>query len=122
MIITVYIDGCGGADPKYGFYIKETGKSFVAKCQSITNDKIPEYLALKSALEWLIQESAQNDDITIYSDFETMVHQVNNKYSINNDDIRVLVQEIWPMIKVFSSLKIEWMSRKENLAGKMLGS
>ncbi len=122
MAITIYVDGCGGSDPKYGFFVKETGKSFVTKCAAGPNDKVPEYLALKSALEWLVSESAQNNDITIYTDFKTLVDQVNHESAINNDELRNIVTEMWPIIQTFSSLEIRWISRKENPAGKMLGS
>ena len=122
MVITVYVDGCGGDDPRYGFYIKETGKTSIVKCRQIANDKIPEYLALKHALEWLKAERVQDQDIIIYSDLQSLIGHVNHQFGINNDDIRELVTAIWPIVNEFSSLKIEWISRKENLAGKMLGS
>lgn len=122
MAITVYVDGCGGDDPKYCFYVKESGKSYISKCRDVVNDKIPEYMALKSALEWLKAERAQNNDITIYSDVQSLVGHINHEFAINNDEIRSLVLEMWPMTNEFNSLKIEWISRKENLAGKILGS
>lgn len=121
-MITIYVDGGGGDDPKYGFYVNETGKSVFERCSNTSNDKIPEYLALKSALEWLEAESAYGQEIVIYSDCETLVCHMNQKCGINNDDIRDLVRAMLPMVKKFSSLEIKWVPREENLAGKLLGS
>lgn len=126
-MITVYIDGGGGSngtDPKYGFYVEETGESCVKKYggQITDNDKIPEYLALKLAFGWLLSEGRQSEKIVMRSDLESLVKQVNHEADINNDEIRDIIREIWPMRQEFKDFKLEWVEREKNLAGKMLGS
>ena len=63
MAISVYVDGSGGPNGGYGYFVKETGNSFYEKASNITNNQA-EYMAIISALE----RFAGNADITIYSD------------------------------------------------------
>lgn len=127
MALTVYVDGCGGEDPKYCVFIEKTAEIHIEKCPAeIANnkglDKIPEYMALRYALKWLIEKGHLHEAITIYSDVQSLVDHVSLKSGINNDAIRDIMREVLPMIKKFDSLTVKWVSRKENLAGKMLGS
>ncbi|MSV26125.1 MAG: ribonuclease HI, partial [Nitrosarchaeum sp.] len=41
---------------------------------------------------------------------------------INNEKLRELAREAWTLIGKFSKITLLWVPRKENLAGKMLGS
>ncbi len=117
MLISVYVDGSGGEDSGYGFYIKETGKSFYEKKPNITNNQA-EYLAIIAALKSV----KSDEDIVIYSDSKNTIAQLNHENAINNDQLRSLAREAWELIAKFSNLKLVWIPRKENLAGKMLGS
>lgn len=117
MSISVYVDGSGGEDSGYGFYIKETGKSFYEKKHNITNNQA-EYLAIITALKSV----KPDEDIVIYSDSKNTIAQLNHENAINNDQLRILAREAWELIANFSNLKLVWIPRKENLAGKMLGS
>jgi ribonuclease HI len=62
------------------------------------------------------------DKITIYSDSKNTVSQLNHEFAINNEQLRKLAQEAWSLIGKMPNLTITWIPRKENLAGKMLGS
>ena len=37
MTLSVYVDGSGGSDPGYGFFVKETGESYYEKKPNITS-------------------------------------------------------------------------------------
>ena len=39
MVISVYVDGSGGANSGYGYFVKETGESFYEKKPNITNNQ-----------------------------------------------------------------------------------
>lgn len=117
MPMSIYVDGSGGEDSGYGFYIKETGKSFYEKKPNITNNQA-EYLAIITALKSVKPDEA----IVIYSDSKNTIAQLNHENAINNDQLRILAREAWELIPKFSNLKLVWIPRKENLAGKMLGS
>ncbi len=118
MKISVYVDGSGGPNGGFGFFVKETGESFYEKKSEITNNQA-EYMAIISALKKFVDT---DNEITIYSDSKNTVNQLNHEFAINNEKLRDLARESWVIIAKFSNLFIVWIPRKENLAGKMLGS
>ena len=118
MEISIYVDGAGGENSGYGFFIKETGESFYENKSGLTNNQA-EYHAIIIALK-KFQDST--DKITIFSDSKNTVNQLNHEFAINNEKLRDLARESWLIIGKFSNLSIVWIPRKENLAGKMLGS
>jgi len=118
MAISIYVDGSGGNNSGYGFFVKETGESFYDKKPDITNNQA-EYLAIISALKKFVEN---NKEISIYSDSKNTVNQLNHEFAINNEQLRILAREAWSLIAKFSKIKISWVPRGENLAGKMLGS
>ena len=92
--------------------------SFYKKEPNITNNQA-EYMAIISALK---KFSGTIDEIIIYSDSKNTVSQLNHEFAINNDQLRTLARETWDLIAKFPNLKINWIPRNQNLAGKMLGS
>jgi len=118
MVISVYVDGSGGENSGYGYFVKETGESFYEKKSNITNNQA-EYMAMIAALKKFVNS---NDEIIIFSDSKNTVSQLNHEFAINNEHLRVLAQEAWNIIGKFANLTLTWVPRKENLAGKMLGS
>ncbi|MGY5151425.1 MAG: reverse transcriptase-like protein [Candidatus Nitrosopumilus sp. bin_6a] len=118
MGINIYVDGSGGTDSGYGYFVKETGESFYEKKPNLTNNQA-EYLAIISALNKYVDS---DEEITIYSDSKNTVNQLNHEFAINNEELRKLAREAWEIMGKCSNLSILWIPRKENLAGKMLGS
>ena len=118
MAISVYVDGSGGENSGFGYFVKETGESFFEKKPNITNNQA-EYLAIITALKKFVDS---DEEITIYSDSKNTVSQLNHDFAINNEQLRKLAQEAWGLIGKFPHLTLTWVPRKENLAGKMLGS
>jgi ribonuclease HI len=118
MRVSVYVDGSGGPNSGYGYFVKETGESFYEKKPELTNNQA-EYLAIISALNKFVNSK---DDITIFSDSKNTVNQLNHEFAINNEQLRNFARDAWGIIGKFSNLSIVWIPRKENLAGKMLGS
>jgi len=118
MGISIYVDGSGGTNSGYGYFVKETGESFYEKKSDLTNNQA-EYLAIIYALNKFVNST---EEITIYSDSKNTVNQLNHEFAINNEELRNLAREAWGIIGKFSHLSIIWVPRKENLAGKMLGS
>ncbi len=118
MTVSIYVDGSGGSNSGYGFFVKEIGESFYEKNPDLTNNQA-EYMAIISALKKFVNS---NDDVIIYSDSKNTVNQLNHEFAINNERLRDLAREAWVMMGKFSNLSIQWIPRKENMAGKMLGS
>jgi ribonuclease HI len=118
MELSVYVDGSGGDNSGYGYFVKETGESFYEKKTGITNNQA-EYLGIIAALERL---GGQNNTVTIYSDSKNTVSQLNHEFAINSETLRELARKAWSLMGKTPSLKIVWIPRAQNLAGKMLGS
>jgi len=118
MAISVYVDGSGGSNSGYGYFVKDTGESYYENKPDLTNNQA-EYLAIISALK---KFETSNDEIIIFSDSKNTVNQLNHEFAINNEQLRTFAREAWALMAKFSDLKIQWLPRKENLAGKMLGS
>ncbi len=118
MGISIYVDGSGGSSSGYGYFVKETGESFYEKKPEITNNQA-EYLAIISVLK---KYADSDEEIIIFSDSKNTVNQLNHEFAINNEHLRNLAREAWLLIAKFSSISIIWIPRKDNLAGKMLGS
>lgn len=118
MALSIYVDGSGGDNAGYGFFIKETGESFYEKKSNLTNNQA-EYLAIIAVLEKLGQT---NEQVTIYSDSKNTISQLNHEFAINNEQLRALAQKAWALLAKCPNVKLVWVPRSQNLAGKMLGS
>lgn len=118
MKFSVYVDGSGGEKSGFGFFVKETGESFYEKKSGITNNQA-EYMAIISALK---KFHGITGEFIIYSDSKNTVFQLNHEFAINDEKLRSLAQEAWTLIGKFENLKLIWIPRNQNLAGKMLGS
>ena len=118
MKISVYVDGSGGSDGGFGFFVKETGESFYEKKSEITNNQA-EYLAIISALKKFVDT---DNEITIFSDSKNTVNQLNHAFAINNEKLRELARESWQIIGTFSHLTRVCIHRTGNLEDNMLGS
>ena len=118
MGISVYVDGSGGPNGGFGYFVKETGESFYEKKPEITNNQ-PEYMAIIAALK---KFADTGEEIIIFSDSKNTISQLNHEFAINNEKLRELAREAWAIVGKFSKLTLLWIPRKENLAGKMLGS
>ncbi|MCI4433773.1 MAG: reverse transcriptase-like protein [Nitrosopumilus sp.] len=118
MGISVYVDGSGGPNGGFGYFVKETGESFYEKKPEITNNQA-EYMAIIAALK---KFADTGEEIIIFSDSKNTISQLNHEFAINNEKLRELAREAWAIVGKFSKLTLLWIPRKENLAGKMLGS
>ena len=116
--MNIFVDGAGGEKSGFGFFIKETGESFYEEQPGLTNNQA-EYLAI---IETLKKFQGSTDKIIIFSDSRNTVNQLNHEFAINNVQLRAFAQEAWLLIPKIPHLEIKWIPRKENLAGKMLGS
>ena len=118
---TIFVDGGAGTKPHYGYLLKETGKTkHVVSKTKITSNQA-EYMAVLRALT---DYQDSEDPIVIKSDSKIIVNQINHEWAINNEQLRKLAQQVWAMLGEMETKDITfiWVPRKENLAGKMLGS
>ena len=125
MAVSMYVDGSGSPRGGFGWLVKETGESHYERRDDVTNNQA-EYMAIISAVRHARSKSGEPpyDDVVIYSDSLNTVKQLNHEYAINNEALRELAMRCWSEIAEFGGRRpaVLWVSRKENLAGKMLGS
>ena len=81
-----------------------------------TNNEL-EYLALLYALGY-IRDKYRCKKVTILTDSLLVANQMNCKWRVTTDNLRVLHSKCSSMIT--SKIKIKWISRKFNLAGHVL--
>ena len=123
----MYVDGSGRPRGGFGWFVKETGESHYTGGEDVTNNQA-EYLAVISAVRHALGKSdapPYDDGITIWSDSLNTVNQLNHEHAINNPRLRELAMQAWGEIARLQEgarVEIRWVSRRENLAGKMLGS
>ncbi len=113
LMLNVYTDGSGKTG-KYAFFVEEKNEMKVFQKRGITNNQA-EYLAIIEVLKFLPKE-----DLTILSDSNLAVSQINHEFAIKNDSLRELAQEVWKMSEG-RKVELKWIERSKNKAGKFLG-
>lgn len=115
----IWIDGSGfnGRESKYAI-IKDNGDEKVIKLQESKTNNEMEYTALIEAL------SEARGKTTIYTDSQLVVGQINKGWKINHEHLKRLNLIAKDLILKQSisgtDIKIVWVPREENKAGKLL--
>ena len=117
MGINVYVDGSGGTNGGYGFFVKETGESFYEKEPDITNNQA-EYKAIISALKKYVNA---DEEIIIFSDSKNTVSQLNHEFAINNEKLRELAREAWEVDRQIFKFDPHLDSKKRQSGWKNAG-
>lgn len=107
----IFVDGSGKTG-RYA-YVKDNKVKIFQK-KGITNNEA-EYLAVISALK-----ENKDRNISIYSDSQLIVNQLNKRYAIKEDRLRKLAQKVWELCEG-RNITFIWIEREKNLAGKILG-
>ena len=118
-MVTAYVDGSGGDSSGYGYFIPDTGETEYKKEPGLTNMQA-EYMGVLAVLKRFADSPPEQ--LTIYSDSQVVVHQINHEYGINKDTLRRLAREVWLLLPSYADVKVQWLPRRDNPAGKMLGS
>lgn len=74
-----------------------------------------EYLAVIKALK----EFPDVDEI--FSDSQLVVNQLNGEWTIKEQRLFDLAEEVWNLVSYAQEVKFTWIPRKQNLAGRLLG-
>lgn len=109
----IYTDASGKTG-KYCYVVEGTNKVRIFERKGITSNEA-EYLAVMQALKENLEK-----DITIHSDSQLVVNQLNNKFAIKEDRLRDLAQEVWKLAEG-RNITFNWIPREKNKAGKVLG-
>jgi ribonuclease HI len=117
---TIYVDaGFKENSGHISWYNKTTDKTFYEK-RMCKDSFICEYEAIIKALEDH-KDIIENNEVEILMDGRTVADQLNRKAALNRDDIREMAMKVWGLTSG-KKVRFQWIPRKQNLAGKMLGS
>ncbi len=123
--ITIYTDGGARGNPgqaaagtvfynEKGEKVKEYGKYLG---DNLTNNEA-EYMAAIFGLEkfksFFGKRIAKETEVTLCSDSELLVNQLNGKYKIENEKLQPLFLKLWNLRLDFRKVKISSVSRTKN--------
>jgi ribonuclease HI len=115
--LTIYTDGGSRGNPgpaAYAFVIQRTGEADIEERAFLgrTTNNIAEYTGLVKALEHARHLGATR--LTIYSDSELMVKQMNGEYRVKNEGLIPLYEEATRLRKQFPFVAIRHIRREFN--------
>jgi len=117
--IIAYIDGASRGNPgpaAAGFMLTNpAGKKQQAKSFFIgqATNNVAEYTALVRALEAAKQTGARK--ITVFSDSELLVKQLNGQYRVKSEQIRPLFRQAVDLLGGFESCQVQHITREKNI-------
>jgi len=116
--IIAFTDGASRGNPgpaAAGFILTDINKNQLqAKAFSIgrTTNNVAEYTAILKALA--AAKQIGTEEITVFSDSELVVKQVNGQYRVKSEQIRPLFRQTTDLLNEFESWKVQHIAREEN--------
>jgi ribonuclease HI len=115
--LTIYTDGGSRGNPgpaAYAFVIQRAGLDDIEEKAYIgrTTNNIAEYTGLVKALEYARHLGASR--VTIYSDSELMVKQMNGEYRVKHPGLLPLYEQAVQLRKQLPSVTIRHVRREQN--------
>jgi len=117
MALTIYTDGASKGNPGHagfgyviladGAVVKEYGEYI-----GIATNNIAEYRAFASALEEAVQMGAVK--VTVYSDSQLAVCQINGQYRVKNEGLRPLYEKVMKLLAGFEEANVVHVYRESN--------
>jgi len=123
--LIINIDGGSRGNPgPSAFGVVISDKTYSQYLGKKTNNEA-EYggliFALKKVKSLFGKDKAKNMEIEVRSDSELLVKQMNGKYKIKNEGIKVLFLEAWNLKVEFKNLAITYIPREKNkIADKLV--
>jgi ribonuclease HI len=124
--LTIYTDGAARGNPGPAavgaVLLNESGRQVgaISKSLGVTTNNQAEYRAIIAALDKAISLGARQ--VTLYSDSELVVNQINGRYKIKHVALRPLYQEIVRLIGALEQFKISCIPREKNAAADALAN
>ncbi len=115
--LTLFVDGASKGNPGHsgiGVRVESNGELLKEYCAYIgqTTNNTAEYRALLKGLE--IASEFQADRVSVISDSELVVRQMNGQYRVKNASLLPLYQDAQNRTKHFDAFQIQHVPRSEN--------
>ena len=127
MNIIAYIDGASRGNPGesgIGVIIKDTKRNTIDKISGYigkATNNIAEYKALIACLKRV--KDLNLDKLTVFSDSELLVRQMQGKYKVRNEHLKELYKTVQNLLKKSAfSFEIKHISREENREADQLAN
>ena len=115
--LTLFIDGASRGNPGHagiGIRIEADGKLLKEYCEYIgcTTNNVAEYRALIKGLEIAAEFKANR--VTVFSDSELVVRQMNGTYKVKSGGLLPLYQTAQMQSRAFDGFQIKHVRREQN--------
>ena len=115
--LAAYTDGASKGNPGpagFGYLIEQEGMTLEECGEYIgeTTNNVAEYRGFVAVLARLKQLGAT--DISIYSDSELAVRQINKQYRVKNEGLKPLYEEVMHLLAAFHSYRVMHIPREKN--------
>jgi ribonuclease HI len=123
MDAVIHIDGAARGNPgpaAYGFVIAPVGQPTIEESGYLgrTTNNVAEYTALVNALERALKLGLRR--LTVFSDSELLVKQMNKEYKVKSADLRQLYRKASALCDRFETVLIRHVPRSQNAAADKL--
>jgi ribonuclease HI len=98
--------------------ILQMGK-VVGKGTEMSNNRA-EYEALREVLQWLLDNSLSEENISVNSDSSLLVNQMQGKWKVNGGLFFTTYKESKQLAQRFPNLRFNWIQREENEEADLL--
>lgn len=122
----IYVDGASKGNPGpsgAGAYITDIDGNVLSehkKYLGFVTNNMAEYRALIMGLIHALEEGYRK--VKIYADSELVVKQVNGQYSIKNEGLRILYNEVYDVVPEFEKLELVHVPREKNTQADRLAN
>ncbi|RCK72466.1 MAG: Ribonuclease HI [Ignavibacteriae bacterium] len=127
MNLVAYIDGASRGNPGesgIGVIIKDEKRNIIDKISGYigkTTNNIAEYTALITCLRRV--KELNLDSLTVYSDSELLVRQIQGKYKVRNARLKLLFEDVRKLLNEANfEFKIKHIDREENREADQLAN
>jgi ribonuclease HI len=116
--LMIYTDGAARGNPgesASGFIViedKRVLEEHVSYNGSKTNN-YAEYMAIANALKWCVDniDGHEDADVVVTSDSELVIRQLNGRYAVKSDDMKMLNSKVGDLAAKFRSVKFRNVRR-----------
>jgi len=117
IVLTINIDGAARGNPgpaAFAYVIARDGVTVAEQngCLGTATNNQAEYTALLKALEHAVSLEARR--LTVFSDSELLVKQMNGEYRVKNEDLRLLFEQARTLLRKFDGVAIRHIPRSAN--------
>ncbi len=124
LAITVFCDGlCEPRNPggtaAYGWAAYRDGEKLYEDCAVVCSgpeatNNVAEYSAVIAALEWLIANGYSGEKVTVCSDSQLCIYQLDGSYAVRSYRVRPLYEKAKRLSGRFRSISFKWVPRERN--------